>query len=116
MNSAWFQIPNQGPTSAPHSSRMKPVWRSKSRSPIQAERDQNGGNVSMSDNSLVQGLTFRVHHTMLPVADLDRSIDFYVRLLGMTVSDRHTSEARHNEVGLLGYGDMFLELTRDTGE
>ncbi len=31
----------------------------------------------MSDSSLVEGLSFRVHHTMLPVADLDRSIAFY---------------------------------------
>ncbi|MGN6717798.1 MAG: VOC family protein [Candidatus Binatia bacterium] len=36
----------------------------------------------MNEN-LVNELTFRVHHTMLPVADLDRSINFYTRLLGM---------------------------------
>ena len=53
----------------------------------------------MSDSSLVEGLSFRVHHTMLPVADLDRSIAFYTRLLGMTVGDRHKNEARGTDVG-----------------
>lgn len=35
----------------------------------------------MSSESLVSDLTFRIHHTMLPVADLDRAIDFYTGLL-----------------------------------
>jgi catechol 2,3-dioxygenase-like lactoylglutathione lyase family enzyme len=48
----------------------------------------------MSEESLVKDLSFRVHHTMLPVADLDRSIAFYTRLLGMKVKERHASEAR----------------------
>ncbi len=73
----------------------------------------------MSDSSLVEGLSFRVHHTMLPVADLDRSIAFYTRLLGMTVGDRHKNEARGTDVGLLGYGEKgstpFLELTQNLG-
>jgi catechol 2,3-dioxygenase-like lactoylglutathione lyase family enzyme len=33
--------------------------------------------------TLVDDLTFRLHHTMLPVADIERSIGFYTRLLGM---------------------------------
>ena len=74
----------------------------------------------MSDECLVKDLDFRVHHTMLPVADLDRSIGFYTRLLGMKVKERHVSEARKVEVGLIGYGDEasapFLELIRDTSE
>jgi lactoylglutathione lyase len=74
----------------------------------------------MSKESLVQDLSFRVHHTMLPVADLDRSIAFYTRLLGMKLKERHASEARKVEVGLVGYGDEasapFLELIRDTSE
>ncbi len=74
----------------------------------------------MNEENLVEGLTFRVHHTMLPVADLDRSIAFYTRLLGMKLKERHASEARKVEVGLIGYGDEasapFLELIRDTSE
>src|SRR5512134_283834 len=74
----------------------------------------------MTDEGLVNGLSFRVHHTMLPVADLDRSIAFYTRLLGMKFKERHASDARKVEVGLNGYGDdasaPFLELIKDTSE
>lgn len=74
----------------------------------------------MTDECLVNGLSFRVHHTMLPVADLDRSIAFYTRLLGMNLKERHASDARKVEVGLIGYGDdasaPFLELIKDTSE
>jgi catechol 2,3-dioxygenase-like lactoylglutathione lyase family enzyme len=51
----------------------------------------------MSDESLVGGLTFRIDHTMLPVADLDRSIDFYTRLLGMKGMGRRLDEIRKVE-------------------
>jgi lactoylglutathione lyase len=72
----------------------------------------------MNEEIAVNDLSFRVHHTMLPVADLDRSIAFYTRLLGMKVKERHASEARKVEVGLIGYGDEasapFLELIKDT--
>ncbi|HVO91492.1 MAG TPA: VOC family protein [Terriglobales bacterium] len=72
----------------------------------------------MSEETLVKDLGFRVHHTMLPVADLDRSINFYTCLLGMKLKERHASDARKVEVGLVGYGDQasapFLELIQDT--
>jgi lactoylglutathione lyase len=74
----------------------------------------------MGKDSLLKDLSFRVHHTMLPVADLSRSIAFYTRLLGMKLKERHASEARKVEVGLVGYGDEasapFLELIQDTSE
>ena len=73
----------------------------------------------MNGESLVGDLTFRIHHTMLPVADLDRSIDFYTRLLGMKGMGRRLDEAGKVEVGHVGYGDRdsqpSLELTRDIG-
>jgi lactoylglutathione lyase len=74
----------------------------------------------MNQDCLVKDLSFRMHHTMLPVADLDRSVAFYTRLLGMKLNDRHASEARKVEVGLLGYGQQasapFLELIQDISE
>jgi lactoylglutathione lyase len=73
----------------------------------------------MSDTP-VQDLTFRIHHTMLPVADLDRSINFYTGLLGMKPMGRRTDDHRKVEVGHVGYGDRdsqpSLELTQDTSD
>ena len=49
-------------------------------------------------------------------ADLDRSIAFNTRLLGMNLQERHPNPARGTDVGLLGYGDEargLLELTQN---
>jgi lactoylglutathione lyase len=66
------------------------------------------------------GLAIRIHHTMLPVADIDRSITFYTTLLGMTLRFRRKSEARMTEQAHVGYGDgavrSSIELTQDIGE
>jgi Lactoylglutathione lyase and related lyases len=39
----------------------------------------------MAGEKTVNDVTFRIRHTMMLVSDLDRSIDFYTRLLGMDV-------------------------------
>ena len=39
----------------------------------------------MSGEKTVDNITFRIRHTMMLVSDLDRSIDFYTRLLGMDI-------------------------------
>jgi lactoylglutathione lyase len=61
----------------------------------------------------------RIHHTMLPVADLERSIAFYIGALGMTVMGRRVQEARQVEVAHVGYGDRAtqpsIELTMGIG-
>jgi lactoylglutathione lyase len=73
----------------------------------------------MSPDRPVADLSFKVHHTMLPVADLNRSVAFYTRLLGMQQQSRHANPTRGVEVALLGYGDAvsapYLELTQNIG-
>jgi lactoylglutathione lyase len=63
---------------------------------------------------------FRIHHTMLPVSDLNQSIEFYTRHLGMSVMGRRTDQTRRVEVGHVGYGERdthpSLELTQDLSE
>lgn len=66
------------------------------------------------------GLAIRIHHTMLPVADIDKSIKFYTTLLGMNLRFRRKSEARMTEQAHIGYGAgavrSSIELTQDIGE
>jgi lactoylglutathione lyase len=74
----------------------------------------------MNNDNLLADLSFRIHHTMLPVADLDRSIDFYTRLLGMKVMARRTDELRKLNVGHVGYGERetqpSIELHQRLGD
>ena len=57
---------------------------------------------------------------MLPVADLQRSIEFYTRLFGMSVMGRRSDANRKVEVGHVGYGDRAtqpsLELIQDVSD
>jgi lactoylglutathione lyase len=73
----------------------------------------------MTADASLDGLSFRFNHTMLPVANLDRAIDFYTRLMGMTLKSRHANRERGTDVALVGYGNVamapFLELTQDIG-
>jgi lactoylglutathione lyase len=47
----------------------------------------------------------RIRHTMLRVADLERSVEFYTTLLGMTDMRRRVSDERGETVAYVGYGD-----------
>lgn len=59
----------------------------------------------------------RYMHTMLRVFDLDASIDFYTRLLGMTLLRRKDFENGRFTLAFLGYGgeedSTVLELTHN---
>ena len=58
----------------------------------------------MAGEKTVNDVTFRIRHTMMLVSDLDRSIDFYTRLLGMDVQRIRPNPAKNERVGYLGYG------------
>src|ERR1700742_1797340 len=58
---------------------------------------------------------FRMLHTMLRVKDLDKSIDFYTKLLGMKLLRRNDFPSGEFTLAFVGYGDedshTVLELT-----
>ncbi|MEH6648530.1 MAG: lactoylglutathione lyase [Motiliproteus sp.] len=64
----------------------------------------------------------RLLHTMLRVSDLNRSIDFYTKLLGMKLLKRNDYPEGRFTLAFLGYGEVsdstVLELTHnwDTGQ
>ena len=47
----------------------------------------------------------KIRHTMIRVADLRRSVDFYTQHLGMDLMRERTSEVRGERVAYVGYGD-----------
>ena len=65
-------------------------------------------------------LQFRLRHTMLPVADLDRSVDFYTRLLGMRLLRSRIDKQRGQSTAYVGYDDeaaaTVLELVASSGK
>ena len=52
----------------------------------------------------LHNLKFRIRHTMLPVSDLNRSIDFYTQLLGMDLMRLRDQPHDNKQVGYVGYG------------
>ena len=61
---------------------------------------------------------FRFLHTMLRVRDLDRSLDFYTRLLGMTLLSRKDYPSGRFTLAFVGYGEdrtttPTIELTHN---
>jgi lactoylglutathione lyase len=59
----------------------------------------------------------RMLHTMIRVFDLEKSIDFYTKQLGMTLSRRSDNETGRYTVAFVGYGDekdaTVVELTHN---
>lgn len=76
----------------------------------------------MNDQSAAASSTdgFRFLHTMLRVRDLEASIDFYSRFLGMKLLRRKDYPSGEFTLAFLGYGDesshTVLELTHNWGE
>ena len=62
---------------------------------------------------------FRFLHTMIRVGDLDRSLDFYTRLLGMKLLRRKDFPTGEFTLAFVGYGDeadsTVVELTHNWG-
>src|SRR3546814_2393894 len=63
---------------------------------------------------------FRLLHTMLRVRDLDRSLDFYTRLLGMKLLRKKDYPSGEFTLAFVGYGDeasnAVIELTHNWGQ
>ncbi|WP_282338122.1 MULTISPECIES: lactoylglutathione lyase [Pseudomonas] len=61
----------------------------------------------------------RLLHTMLRVGDMDRSIDFYTRVLGMTLLRRNDYPEGQFTLAFVGYGNeaehSAIELTHNWG-
>jgi len=60
-------------------------------------------------------LKARMLHTMLRVKDLDKSINFYTEILGMSLLRKHNFESGRFTLAFVGYGseetEAVLELT-----
>jgi len=61
----------------------------------------------------------RILHTMIRTGDLDRSIDFYTKVMGMKLLRRHDYPEGKFTLAFLGYGDereqAVIELTYNWG-
>lgn len=72
---------------------------------------------TMEDRPAVDTSGFRMLHTMIRVLDLDKSIDFYTRLLGMDLMRRTDYESGRFTLAFVGYGEekanTVIELTHN---
>ena len=73
--------------------------------------------VATADRTVPAITDGRLLHTMIRVFDLDKSIDFYTRLLGMTLLRRKDYESGRFTLAFVGYGDeasnTLIELTHN---
>ena len=74
----------------------------------------------MSESNQEGDVQFRFRHTMLPVADMQRAVDFYTRLLGMKLTRRKDYPSGEFTLAFVGYGDetdsTVVELTHNWGQ
>jgi lactoylglutathione lyase len=63
---------------------------------------------------------YRMLHTMIRVKDLDKSLDFYTRLMGMSLLRKRDVPAGKYSLAFVGYGDersnAVIELTYNWGK
>jgi lactoylglutathione lyase len=63
---------------------------------------------------------YRLLHTMIRVKDMDKSIDFYTRLLGMKLMRKQDYPSGEFTLAFVGYGDeasdAVIELTHNWGQ
>ena len=63
---------------------------------------------------------YRFLHTMIRVKDLDKSIDFYTRLLGMKLTRKNDYPSGEFTLAFVGYGEetdsTVIELTHNWGQ
>lgn len=63
---------------------------------------------------------YRMLHTMIRVRDLDKSLDFYTRLMGMKLLRKRDVPAGKYSLAFVGYGDersnAVIELTYNWGK
>ncbi len=63
---------------------------------------------------------YRLLHTMIRVKDMDKSIDYYTRLLGMSLMRRQDYPSGEFTLAFVGYGDekdnAVIELTHNWGQ
>lgn len=61
----------------------------------------------------------RILHTMIRVGNLDKSIEFYTKVMGMELLRQNTNEEYKYTLAFLGYGDesqgAVIELTYNWG-
>jgi len=78
--------------------------------------------VQTKERSVVAGDTsrFQLLHTMIRVFDIEKSIDFYTRLLGMKLLRRKDYPSGEFTLAFVGYGDeesnTVIELTHNWGQ
>ena len=59
----------------------------------------------MLPQKTANGIIFKIRHTMLQVSNMERTLDFYTRLLGMDVQRVRDVPEKGERVRYLGYGN-----------